>query len=820
MIKGKNKMKEFLITQRQPPPRVVPPKPAPPTSKEQFLNKAEQQLDAFLSSGKKLVFPFFEKPEVSIIIVTYTQTDLELLCLMALRRWVTDCSYEVVISNNGTSERNKELLSRLENVKIIYNEENKGFVGGVNIGAENASGDYLLLLNDDALVTYNCVQSLLKRIRNWKQNNVAVVGAQIRTLDNNIQDAGGILRTDGQAEEYSKGRNPDIGDVNFVRETDYVSGSCFMTPRELFMQLNKFDEIYSPGYCEESDYCLRARKAGYKIIYDPNAKILHYEYGSSDPSKVSSLVEEHTKILKDKHQDILSRGYSISTPVVHARTNKKYRGRVLIIDNFIPRPAYGDNKIIDYIKELVNKDFFVTFFPIYNGVDDWMSVYDWLPDTVEVMLYEQEGVLERILAERPRFYDYFISKVYNFSPLLAKSVALQGKYVLQLREDEDFDCSRLREILSPTVLWVDWHIPEYDTNAGDYAVYSYCSQLQELGYRIRYWSDDTTWRNQNPKYIQFLEGKDWEFLNKGGYTFGQTLIDLGHTIDLVVLARPLAINYIETVRKTTKAPIIYYCHDLHHLRELRQMQTLCTPDYPVLNTESVQNTKKVEYDIIRRTDLLVTVSQFEKEYINKELPDTKVSVWPWYCPLKTRDTQLKTIKRILFLGGLQHTPNMDAIKWFLGDIYPLVKREWSDVTFDIAGSHIPKEIQDLEDGESIRITGFVEDLNSYFDSDSIFVAPIRFGAGLKGKIAMALSYGVPVITTSLGAEGIGLVHGENVLIADSAEDFARQIIRTKESALLWNKISSNAVRFVKEHWSAEAVQQHLKEEIGGLDGKL
>lgn len=184
--KKKNKVKEFVITQKPPTP-VAPP---PPTLKEQFLGKAEQQLEAFLKSNKKIVFPFFEKPEVSIIIVTYTQTALELLCFMALRRWVTDCSYEIIISNNGSSDKNKELLSRLENVKIINNEGNQGFVAGVNIGAEQTSGEYILLLNDDALVTYNCIQSLLKRIRNWKQTNIGVVGAQIRRLDNTVQEIG------------------------------------------------------------------------------------------------------------------------------------------------------------------------------------------------------------------------------------------------------------------------------------------------------------------------------------------------------------------------------------------------------------------------------------------------------------------------------------------------------------------------------------------------------------------------------------------------------------------------------------------------------
>jgi GT2 family glycosyltransferase len=815
------KLKEFVITQVKRPTLSKPPPTNLPKSttdvvKEQFLQKAEQQLDAFLLSNKKIVFPFFEKPEVSIIIVTYTQTALELLCFMALRRWSTDCSYEVVVSNNGTSEKNKELLGRLENVKVIHNEENKGFVTGVNIGADHASGDYLLLLNDDALVTYNCVQSMLKRIRNWKNNKIGVVGAQIRRLDNTIQDAGGILWSNGEAAEYSKGRNPDIGDVNFVREVDYVSGSCFMTPRELFLKLNKFDEIYSPGYCEESDYCLRVREEGYQVIYDPNAKVLHYEYGSSSPDTVNTLVVDHTKILMARHKDTLSQGYHKITPPVYARTNKRYRGRVLIVDDFVPRPAYGDSKIIDFIKALDNNGFFVTFFPLYNGVDDWMSVYDWLPSTVEVMLYEQENVLERVLAERPRFYDYFISKSYDFKKI--KSEALQGKYVIQLGIKDDFDCPILAEIIKPTVLWVDWHIPEYDTNAGDYAVFSYCSRLQDLGFKIRYWSDDPRWQFQDIKYLQTLLGNKWEICNMAGFSFQETIADLGHTIDLIVLARPLAINYIKHIRDYSRAPIMYYCHDLHYLREQRTAKV--NDDYALLLQSD--KTKETEFTIIRNSDLLVTVSDYEKGIVLEELPDTKVSVWPWYCPPNPppdSNREFKFRNQIIFIGGMQHTPNQDAIRWFTSEVFPLVKKEVPDAVLTVIGDKAPEDIISLHDDKNICVKGHVEDLTVFLHYSSLLVAPIRFGAGFKGKIAMAMSHGLPVATTTIGAEGIGLTDGENVLIGDTREQFAKNVISILNDHNLQKELSLNSLKYSEEHWSVEAVNKHLRSDIDSLNTK-
>ena len=196
----------FVINVKK-PQRISQPRPKPdntpsvPPFKEQFKDQASKQLESFLEFNKKLIFPYYEKPQVSIVIVTYTQTALELLCFMSILRWANGFPYEVVISNNGSSEDNKRLLESLTNVNIINHRDNLGFVTGVNYGVEQARGEYVLLLNDDAMVTYNCIQNMAKRLELWEKTKIGVVGAQIRLLDNTIQDAGGILRRNGEAQE-------------------------------------------------------------------------------------------------------------------------------------------------------------------------------------------------------------------------------------------------------------------------------------------------------------------------------------------------------------------------------------------------------------------------------------------------------------------------------------------------------------------------------------------------------------------------------------------------------------------------------------------
>jgi len=779
--------------------------PELPNFKEAFADSAQKQFDAFVKSGECLVFPVTPCPVVSIVIVTYKRTALEFLCLLSILRWASGVCYEVILSNNGNTEDNKYLMEHLKNITVLSHEENLGFVEGVNKGAAVARGDYLLLLNDDALLSYQTLESLLEVLQGQQQ--VGVVGAQIRTLDNHIQDAGGILWNNGVAAEYSKGRNPDIGDVNYQREVDYVSGACLMTRTKLFKGMGGFDEVFSPGYCEESDYCCRLRKAGFKIIYQPKAHLIHYEYGSSDPEYVNRLVEVHTAMLVNKHKDLFAtQSFHPTTPVAYARTTTRCCGRVLIVEDFVPH-SYYRSEIATFINNLRRRGFFVTYYPRFSGVDDWQSVYELLDEDVEVMLFESIDELPRMLSERPRFYDYFISSSFSFDSLRSKHAdPLIGKRVI---EGRPLDNELLSYMTNKRLLWIDWHIPEPDTNAGDYAVYSYCNAFKDLGYNICYVPNDPAFRKQDSSYIERFRQEEWEIWDFP-WSFEQTIADLGHTIDLVVVARPLAINYIDKIRAWSHAPIIYYCHDLHYLREQRRAQQ----NFGKIDIEQIEQLRLLEYSIIQKCDLTVTVSQFEKEELSRELPQAEVSVWPWFAPPKVTMRSYPTSpKYIDFIGGMQHTPNQDAIKWFVYDILPRIRKVLPDVQFNIIGSGVPEDIQKLHHKDNINVLGHVKEPSPFFLADTVLVAPMRFGAGLKGKIAMAMQHGLPVITTTIGAEGMGLTNFKNVRVVDDPQQFAEAVIEVMQEPMIWEELSRNSLEYARKHWSLESVQNQLGVDI-------
>jgi O-antigen biosynthesis protein len=163
----------------------------------------------------------------------------------------------------------------------------------------------------------------------------------------------------------------------------------------------------------------------------------------------------------------------------------------------------------------------------------------------------------------------------------------------------------------------------------------------------------------------------------------------------------------------------------------------------------------------------------------------------------------------LFIGGFQHTPNTDAVLFFLQRIYPIVSERLPDARFYIIGEKPPPEIVALAT-ERVIVAGLQRDARPFFDSVKLSVAPLRFGAGVKGKINQSMALGVPVVATSVAAEGMGLMDHQDILIADAPEDFARALVELYESEELWTRLSENGVRKTSALYSTDAARKKLE----------
>src|SRR5690606_28744823 len=164
-------------------------------------------------------------------------------------------------------------------------------------------------------------------------------------------------------------------------------------------------------------------------------------------------------------------------------------------------------------------------------------------------------------------------------------------------------------------------------------------------------------------------------------------------------------------------------------------------------------------------------------------------------------------KGLLFVGAYDHPPNIDAVQWLVREIMPEVWRELPELTLTLLGSKPTPEVFQLA-SDRVFVPGYVADVSDYFQTHRLFVAPLRFGAGMKGKIGQSLAYRLPVITSSIGAEGMDLADGKNVLIANTKEEYVTRILALYRDGNLWNTLSSNSHQAI-EQYSYKTIQNDV-----------
>jgi glycosyltransferase involved in cell wall biosynthesis len=178
-------------------------------------------------------------------------------------------------------------------------------------------------------------------------------------------------------------------------------------------------------------------------------------------------------------------------------------------------------------------------------------------------------------------------------------------------------------------------------------------------------------------------------------------------------------------------------------------------------------------------------------------------------------------RNIVFIGGFAHPPNADAVLYFVREILPLVKERIPDCVLQLIGSDPTPEILELA-STHIQVLGYVPDVRPYFDQARLSVAPIRFGAGVKGKVNQSMSFGVPTVLTQIAAEGMYLVHGQNAMIAEDPQGFADSVVCVWKSRELWERLSVNGMQNLRTHFSVETGAQKIDQLLqwAGLNGMV
>ena len=357
-----------------------------------------------------------------------------------------------------------------------------------------------------------------------------------------------------------------------------------------------------------------------------------------------------------------------------------------------------------------------------------------------------------------------------------------------------------------TIVFIDHYVPFFDKDAGSRSTFMYVRAMVALGYNVKFLGANFF---PHQPYTQVLQDLGVEVLygDRFARNWAKWFKENAKFIDTIYLHRPhITEDFIaELIALTPKPKLVYFGHDLHFVRAQRQFEI--TRD-STFQKES-EDWYRREMVIMEQVDLVLYPSDQEVLRVQQEKPGITVKQLPLYQLAAPKPYVQAGRAGMLFVGGFNHTPNVDGLLWFVRQILPSVSTK--DITLHIVGSAAPQEVLDLASNHII-VHGYLSDseLALLYQTCRLSIVPLRYGAGVKGKVLEAMQAGVPIVTTSVGAEGIP---GANSLfhIADSEMSFAKAVDELYNSEPLCQAFVAEYHAVIDQHFSEKAIHTFIEQ---------
>lgn len=627
--------------------------------------------------------PSSAAPRASIVIPVFNQFAHTLACLRAIAAHPPKVTCEIIVVDDGSTDETPGALAQVDGLRCLRRSGNGGFVAACNDGARQARGEYLVFLNNDTVPQPGWLDALVGTFDTHPQ--AGLVGAQLLYPDGRLQEAGGIVFSDGAGWNYGRNESPDDPRFSFVRDADYCSGAAIAVPRSLFESLGGFDIRYAPAYYEDTDLAFAVRAAGHRVLYQPSARVVHVEGATAgtDPRRgVKAFQERNRHAFTERWRRELQRLPAPVTP--SAGSIAGIRRQVLVVDALVPDPARDSGSL-----RLVN--------------------------------------LMRLLLQ-------------------------EGAHVVFLASDQ---------AQAPAAV----------------------EALQQLG--IETWH--APYARRVPAWLR----------------------EHGRRFDTVMVCRHyVARDFLPLLRRhAPQAVLLFDTVDLHYLRERRAAGIAGNRAL----ARRADRTRELELEIVARADATLVVSEVERELLARDAPGARVEVLTNLHRVAGPGLPFAQRRDLVFVGGFRHPPNVDAVRWFVDAVFPAIRERLAGVVFHCIGDHAPREILALGDRDGVRIHGHVPDISPYMDGCRLAVAPLRYGAGVKGKVNLSMAHGQPVVATSCAVEAMHLRHGHDVLVADEAGAFVEAVACLYSDEVLWQKLSRHGLDNVRRHFSIETARTRVRE---------
>nr|WP_261789514.1 glycosyltransferase [Xanthomonas oryzae] len=357
------------------------------------------------------------------------------------------------------------------------------------------------------------------------------------------------------------------------------------------------------------------------------------------------------------------------------------------------------------------------------------------------------------------------------------------------------------------VLILDECVPQPDRDSGSLRQFNLIRLLREEGAHVVFVPTRREHAGRHTQALQQLGAEVWyapflegvgSWLRTHGARFAVVLLVRHHVAHACL---PLLKQYAPQART------LFDTVDLHYLRERRGAEV--AGDANLLH--GAERTRLRELEIMAATDVTLLVSAAEQAQLRTDAPHIRTALLSNLHDVAGSGHSFAQRRDLVFVGGFRHPPNVDAVQWFISAIFPQVRAQLPDVVFHCIGADLPDALKLLADEcTGVQLHGHVPDLVPFMDNARIAVAPLRFGAGVKGKINLSMAHGQPVVGTTCAVEGMHLRDGEDVCVADDANAFAAAIVRLYQDAALWQRLADNGLRNVAEYFSLDAARATVR----------
>lgn len=625
-----------------------------------------------------------EQPSVSIVVPVYGNWEYTRRCLQSIALTRGEIPLEVIVVDDASPDDSLARLREVEGIRVVEHVTNTGYVGACNSGISAASGEYVVLLNNDTRVDPDWLAPL---VRAMADTTIGLVGSRLVYPDGRLQEAGGIIFSDASGWNYGKFADPEDPAYTYRRDVDYVSGASIMVRRDVLTRLGGLDPLFAPAYYDDADLAFSVRALGLRTVYEPTSVVIHDEgvsHGTDDTAGIKAYqVVNREKFQQKWANELACQLAPDAANVQRAARRRDRRGVVVVIDHYVPRP------------------------------------------------------------------------------------------------DED---------------------------SGSVRMFAALRSLRSLGYSVLFVPDN---RHRSEPYTRDLQDIGVEVLY-GHKNLGTLLLELREDLVAIIASRvTVAWNYVVQIRSLLpEVPLIFDTVDLHFLREERAAELEGRTELP----PKALALRELELAMVRASDTTLVVSSFEQELLRSLVPGSDVRVLSnVHGRVQGADEAVPDGREgLLFVGSFAHPPNADGLRWFTSEVLPLVAAHRPDIRVDVVGRDpLPELVESAPPG--VVYHGWVEDLAPLYANARAVIAPLRYGAGVKGKIGEAMSHGVPVVMTPVGAEGMDIRDGDTALVATAPEEFAAAVLKLLDDDTLWRELSARARTHIDRVFGTERFAKLLTE---------